>query len=135
MKKLGILAVVIGVMTLLSGLPASAQDGFNFSVTFGFYAGNAKMPAGSYTLRRVGDEENAYELQNNATSHSVVLETRSSSRTAKGKVEAVFNRYGDTDYLQAILSSTGGSVDIIPSKAEQIAAKKATAQPHSVVMK
>ena len=109
MKNPGILAVVIGVMTLLSGLPASAQDGFSFSVTSSFYAGNAKMPPGTYTLRKVGAEENAYELQNSLTSHSVVLETRSSSRTTKGKVEAVFNRYGDTDYLEAVLMSTGDS--------------------------
>jgi hypothetical protein len=134
-KKTSLMVVVIGVTALLSGLPASAQNDFNFQMTSSFYAGNAKMPPGTYSLRQMGDEEGVYELQDTSAPHSVMLETRPSSKTAKGKTEVVFNRYGDTDYLEAILTSGGTSVDIMPSTAEKIAAKKGAPQPHSVVTK
>jgi hypothetical protein len=134
MKNAGILAVVMGVMTLLGGLPASAQVNYSFDAPSSFYAGNAKMPPGAYTLRQTG-EQNIYELQSASTPHSVMLVTRQSSKTAKGRPEVVFNKYGDTDYLEGVATSTGDSVAIDPSAAEKIAAKKATAQPHSVTTK
>jgi hypothetical protein len=135
MRKIGILAVVICLMTLLSGLPASAQNAFNFEMSSSFYAGNAKMPPGTYTLRQVQGEPEMYELQNSSGSPSVIVETRQSSKTAKGNPEILFNRYGTTDYLEAIETSAGNSVDILPSAAEKIAAKKGTAQPHTVPTK
>jgi hypothetical protein len=97
-----------------------------------FYAGNAKMPAGTYTLRQSGDETSIFELSNNVGSHSVMLETRSSSKTSKGKPEVLFNRYAGTDYLEAVETSDGSSIDIIPSAAEKQAAKKGSPQPHSI---
>jgi hypothetical protein len=63
-------------------------------MTSSFYAGNAKMPAGS----------------------SKVL----------------FNRYDNTDYLEGVETSTGNSINIVPSAAERIAAKNAAAQPLTV---
>jgi len=134
-RKIGILAVVIGLMTLVSGLPASAQNAINFEMSSSFDAGNAKMPPGTYTLRQVQDEPGLYELQNSSGSPSVIVETRQSSKTSKGNPEILFNRYGTTDYLEAIETSTGNSVDILPSAAEKIAAKKGTPQPHTVPTK
>ena len=69
---------------------------------------------------------------NNAGSHSVILETRSSSKTSKGKPEILFNRYAGTDYLEAVETSNGNSIDIVPSAAEKAAAKKGSPEPHSV---
>ncbi len=134
-RKIGILAVVIGLMTLVSGLPASAQNAINFEMSSSFDAGNAKMPPGTYTLRQVQDEPGLYELQNSSGSPSVIVETRQSSKTSKGNPDILFNRYGTTDYLEAIETSTGNSVDILPSAAEKIAAKKGTPQPHTVPTK
>ena len=62
----------------------------------------------------------------------MILETRQSSKASTKGSEVLFNRYDKTDYLEAVDSNTGNSIDIIPSAAEKIAAKKATAQPHSV---
>jgi hypothetical protein len=133
MKKIDILAVAGGVITLMSGLPTLAQvNTFNFHMSSSFYAGSAKMPPGSYTLRQVSDEPEAFTLQNSSGSHSVILEARQSSKTSKGKPEILFNRYGTTEYLEGIETSTGNSVDLSPGFAEKLAAKKATAQPHTV---
>jgi hypothetical protein len=133
MNKIGIRAFVIVVgMTLLSGFPVLAQTGFNFKMTSSFYAGNAKMPAGTYTLTPMGDEEGLFQLQNSSGSHAVILETRPSSEASTGSSKVLFNRYDNTDYLEAVETSTGNSIDIMPSAAERIVAKKGTPQPHTV---
>jgi hypothetical protein len=78
------------------------------------------------------DEPEAYTVQNKAGTHSVVVETWQSSKASKGRPVILLNRYGTTDYLEGVETSTGTSIDIVPSVAEKIAAKKATAQPHTV---
>jgi hypothetical protein len=42
----------MGLLSLLSVLPLAAQidNGVNFTTSFPFYAGNARMPAGSYKI-------------------------------------------------------------------------------------
>ena len=77
-------------------------------------------------------DQNLYELTNSSGTHSVILETRQSSKTSTKGSEVLLNRYDKTDYLEGLELSTGNSVDIIPSAAERVAAKKATAQPHTV---
>jgi hypothetical protein len=101
-------------------------------MTSSFYAGNAKMPAGTYTLVPIGEEGGLFQLQNSSGSHAVILETRASSKASTGSTKVLFNRYDKTDYLEAVETSTGNSIDIMPSAAERIAAKKGTAQPHTV---
>jgi hypothetical protein len=133
MKKSAVLVALVGMMTLMGGSPSFAQTAaYNFHMASSFYAGNAKMPAGSYTLRQTGDDSAIFELQNTASAHSVILETRQSSKTSKGKPEVLFNNYGGTDYLEAVETSTGSSIDIIPSVAERLAAKKGSPKPHTV---
>ena len=133
MKKIDILAVAAGVITLIGGLPALAQDNtFNFHMSSSFYAGSAKMPPGRYTLRKISDEPQAFTLQNSSGSHSVILAARPSSKTSRGKPEILFNRYGTTEYLEGIERSTGNSVDLSSGFAEKLASTKGTAQPHTV---
>jgi hypothetical protein len=132
MKKSAVFVALIGTMMLMGGLPSFAQTAYNFHAPATFYAGNAKMPAGTYTLRQSQDDPQMWELQNSAGSHSVLLEARQSSKASKGKPEVLFNKYGGTDYLEGIETSTGDSIDIVPSAAEKMAAKKGTATPHTV---
>jgi hypothetical protein len=133
MKKSAVLIALVGMMTLMGGSPLFAQTvSYNFHAPAAFYAGNAKMPAGNYTLRQTGDDASMFELTNKAGTHSVMLETRQSSKTSKGRPEVLFNTYGGTDYLEAVETSTGNSIDIIPQAAEKLAAKKGSPQPHSV---
>lgn len=128
MDKIGIRIVVIVVgMTLLSGLPALAQTGFNFKMTSSFYAGNAKMPTGTYSLTPLEEEEGLFRLQNSSGSHAVILETRPSSKASKGSSQVLFNRYDKMDYLEAVETSTGHSIDIVSSAAERIVVRRLAA--------
>jgi hypothetical protein len=133
MEKISIRAFVIVVgMTLLSGLPALAQTGFQFKMTSSFYAGNTKMPAGSYSLTPMEEEVGLFRLQNSSGSHAVILETQASSKATTGSSEVLFNRYDKTDYLEAVETSTGNSIALMPSAAERVAAKTGKPQPHTV---
>jgi len=135
MKKINLLTFAAGVIALMSCLPAMAQVKVTFTTSFGFYAGSAKLPAGTYTLRQQQDDPNTFELQNGAGTHSALIEGRSSSKSSKGNPEVVFNRYGTTECLEGVLTSTGNSVDLETGPAEKLAAKKGSPQSHTVPAK
>ena len=135
MKKLIMVKVAAGVITLMSCLPAMAQVKVTFTTSFSFYAGSAKLPAGTYTVRQQQDDPNMFEIQNGAGTHSALIEGRASSKSSKGNPEVVFNRYGTTECLESILTSTGNSVDLETGPAEKLAAKKGSPQSHTVPAK
>lgn len=125
------------VLTVLSCLLSMAQSMFKvtFTTTFSFYAGSAKLPPGVYTLRSAQGEEGIYNLQNSSGTHTVMLEGRQSAKTTSGGPEVLFNKYGTTDYLEGVETSTGNSIDIGTGIAEKIAAKSGSPQPHTVPAK
>ncbi|MFY9936909.1 MAG: hypothetical protein WAK33_08565 [Silvibacterium sp.] len=118
----------------MSNLPLMAQGTFKvaFSTSFSFSAGGAKLPPGTYTIRQSQEEANLFTIQNSAGTHSVLLEGRQSSKTTKGNPEILFNRYGTTEYLEGVETSTGNSTDFETGIAEKVAAKKGSPQSHTV---
>jgi hypothetical protein len=52
MKKVSKLGVRMGLLSLLSVMPLAAQivNSVDFTTSFPFYAGNARIPAGSYKI-------------------------------------------------------------------------------------
>jgi hypothetical protein len=136
MRKINILTFAAGVITLMSCLPSMAQGvKVTFSTPFSFYAGGAKLPPGTYTLRQQQDDPNLFEVQNAPGTHSVLIVGRSSTKTTSGSPQVVFNRYGTAEYLEGVLSSTGNSVDLETGAAEKVAAKKGSPQSHTVAAK
>lgn len=136
MRKINMLTVAAGVITLMSCLPAMAQAlKVTFTTSFTFYAGGAKLPPGTYTIRQQQDDPNVFEIQNGAGTHSVLVDGRSSSKSSKGSPEVAFNRYGTTECLESVLTSSGNSVDIETGPAEKLAAKKGSPQSHTVPAK
>jgi hypothetical protein len=107
----------------------------NFTTSFAFYAGGAKLPPGTYALRAQEDDPSMFEVQNAAGTHSVLIEGRVSSKTTSGNPQVVFNRYGTTEILEGVLTSTGNSVAFEMGVAEKIAAKKGSPQSHNVAAK
>jgi hypothetical protein len=133
MKKIMFAACAL---TLMSCLPLMAQmTKVTFTTTFSFYAGGAKLPAGTYTLRQMQDEPALFVVENTSGSHSVMVEGRPSSKTTSGNPQIVFNRYGTTDYLEGVQTSTGTSVDLETGVAEKAAAKKGSPQSHTLPAK
>ena len=106
-----------------------------FTTSFGFYAGEAKLPTGTYTMRQMQDEPAIFVLENASGTHSVILDGRPSSKTTSGSPQVLFNRYGTTDYLEGVETSTGNSVDLETGVAEKVAAKKGSPQSHTLPAK
>jgi hypothetical protein len=129
------LAVLMSAAFLLTAISATAQinEVVKFDAPFAFYAGNAKMPAGSYTLTRSDDNGEVLKLENVDHSQSVFVryvtvdEINPSSST-----EVSFKKYGNTDFLNSIsLKGENSEIQIMPSNAEQSAAQSADAVPYS----
>jgi hypothetical protein len=136
MKKISVMMFAVGVMALMSCMPAMAQWAkVTFTMSSSFYAGDAKLPAGTYTIRQMQDDPNSYTLENSSGTHTVVMEGRQSSKASSGKTDVLFNRYGTTDYLETVETSQGTSVDFPSPAAEKVASKKGAPTPHTVPAK
>ena len=103
-----------------------------------FYAGDTKMPAGSYHITQsVGP--GMLVLKADKGKHEVILPYDAiPAEKAVNKIEVTFNKYGKDDYLNSVafgsISDTQSSwiLHIKPSAGEQAAAKAAAAAPHKV---
>jgi hypothetical protein len=136
MKKMNMLTFATGLITLMSCLPSLAQGvKVTFTTPFSFYAGGAKLPPGTYTLRQQQDDPNVFEVQNGAGTHSVMVEGRPSTKSSTGSPQVVFNRYGTTECLESVLTPAGNSVDLETGAPEKLAAKKGSPQSHTVPAK
>jgi len=136
MRKINILTFAAGVITLMSCLPSMAQNlKVTFTTAFSFYAGGAKLPPGTYTLRAQEDDPSIFEVQNASGTHSVLVEGRQSTKTTSGSPQVTFNRYGTTEYLEGVVTANANSVDLETGVAEKVAAKKGSPQSHTVAAK
>jgi hypothetical protein len=133
MKKLLVLSALLSVMC---AMPAMAQipTKVTFDAPSTFYAGNAKMPAGSYTVTQPNLDDNLLLVEDASGSHAVFVEfTVESVDSPQRQTNVTFNKYGSTEFLEAIqIDGRDSEMQILPSKAEENAAKGATAQKHSL---
>ena len=138
MKTFQKLSVLMSMLCLLSAIPAMAQieNRLTFQAPFAFYAGNAKLPAGSYTVTQPDDNAELLLIESADGSHSVFVEyVADGSDTAPAKTEVTFNKYANTEFLSRISVEGQASMQVLASKAEQNAAKAAAAQKHSLSAK
>jgi hypothetical protein len=138
MKTFQKLTVLMSMLCLLSAIPAMAQidNRVTFQAPFTFYAGNAKLPAGSYTVTQPDDNAELLLIESADGSHSVFVEyVADGSDTAPSKTEVTFNKYANADFLSRISVAGQNSMQILASKAERNAAKAAAAEKHSLSAK
>ncbi len=140
MKNFCKLAVMTGLTFLLFGMPAVAQiaNGVDFTTSFPFYAGNAKMPAGAYTITQSADQDNTVLLiQSKDGSHTAFLDIApTQAANPHAQTDISFKKYGTTEYLSQVwVGGQSYGMQILPTKAEQKAASNAAAEQHSVSAK
>ncbi len=131
-QKLGVL---MSMLFLLSAIPAMAQtdNALTFKAPFAFHAGDAMMPAGTYTMTP-DDSTKILLIKSEDGSHSAFVHYEYvDSDTPASKTELTFNKYGETDFLNRIsFEGQDSAIRIQPSPAEQNAAKAADAEQHSI---
>jgi hypothetical protein len=133
------LIVLMGLLSVLYAIPAMAQitTRVTFDAPSAFYAGNAKMPAGSYSVTQPNDAESLLLIEDESGSHSAFVEyVVTSSETPHTQSDVTFNKYGKTEFLSLVwVEGQNSGMQVLPSKAEQNAAKAAAAEKHSLSAK
>ena len=139
MNALKNLIVCMASSLVLCAIPSMAQlaNSVTFDAPSTFYAGNAKMPAGSYRVTQPNADDSLLLLETADGSHSVFVEYEIvSSETRHAQSDVTFNKYGNVDFLSAIwIEGRKSGMQIPPSKVEQNAAKAAAAEKHSLSAK
>ena len=128
--------VLMGLLSMLCAIPSMAQiaNQVTFDAPSVFYAGNAKLPAGSYTVTQPDPDNNLLLIKDASGSHSVFVEyVDGSSNTPHAQTDVTFNKYGDVDFISSIwIEGQDSEMQVLPSKVEQNAAKAAAANKHSL---
>src|SRR6266404_3727716 len=133
------LTVLMSLVLLLTAVPAMAQINqiVKFDAPFAFYAGNVKLPAGSYTVTHSADNYDVLLLESADHSQSTFVECMTTdTNNLPSDTEVSFNQYGKTDFLTSIsLQGDSSEMQILPSTTEQNAAETADAVEHSLSAK
>ena len=138
MKTFQKLTMLMSMLCLLSAIPAMAQvdNRLTFQAPFAFYAGNAKLPAGDYTVTQPDDNAGLLLIESADGLHSVFVDyLADDSGPAPAKTEVSFNKYGNTEFLGRISVQGQHSMQVLASKAEHNAAKAAASEKHSLSAK
>src|ERR1700733_4143248 len=109
MHKLGKIVMTMGMLSLLWVMPlagqvaSSAASSVVFTAPFPFYAGNVKLPAGSYRITEPNQNTNAVLIRNSAgTKGEFINFIPTSSLDPQKETDVTFQKYGDTGYLQGL---------------------------------
>jgi hypothetical protein len=136
MKNVSKLVVKMGLLSLLSVMPLAAQivNGVDFTTSFPFYAGNAKMPAGSYKITQSDIDSSILQIQSNDGVHSAFVDfIPTQSAQPHPHSDVTFHKYGDTEYLNRIwVEGQEYGMKVDPTKAEMKAGANANAVEHSL---
>ena len=139
MNTLKKLIVGMGLLSVLCAIPSMAQitNSVKFDAPSAFYAGNAKMPAGSYTVTQPDPDDNLLAIEDASGSHSAFVEyVIAHSETPHAQSDVTFNKYGNVEFLSAIwVEGRKSEMQILATKFEQNTAKAATAEKHSLSAK
>jgi hypothetical protein len=129
------LVVRIGFLSLLSVLPLAAQidNGVDFTTSFPFYAGKAKLPAGNYRVSQPDMGAEILRIQNIDKPLSAFVDFTPTQTLPPHRDSAVsFEKYGDTDYLDRVwIEGQTYGIEADPTKAEAAAAAGVNAGEHT----
>jgi len=117
MKILFRSALVASGLVIASAGAAHAQitTPIRFTTSFAFMVGHTSMPAGSYTLAPVGNDDSLMQLSDGH--HAVfVMTERDSPKVAPRQDEVMFARNGDTYTLREVwdASALTGAETVAP---------------------
>ena len=137
MNSLGKLVVRMGLLSLLCVMPLAAQieNGVDFKTTFPFYAGNAKMPAGSYNVSPSDIDSSVLLVRSQNGAYSAFVDfVPTHAEQPHPQSDITFHKYGDTDYLNRIwIDGQRFGMKVDPTKAETKAAANVNVVEHSLV--
>jgi hypothetical protein len=139
MKNLLKVVGASGLLCLLFAMSASAQivDGLTFTTTFAFYAGNTKMPAGSYKITASNLDESILLIEDARGAHSAYLDfTPTQAASAHAASGVSFKKYGNVDFLTSCwVRAQQFGMQMEPTNYQKKLAASGQPQEHSVPAK
>ena len=130
------LVVPMGLLSVLCAIPTMAQITHNitFDAPSAFYVGNAKMPAGHYTVTQPDPNDNILLIEDSDSSHSAFVDFEIvPSDSLHTRSDVTFNKYGHVEFLSDLsIQGRKSEMQILPSKIEQRTAKAAAAERHTL---
>jgi hypothetical protein len=107
-------------------LAAQIDNGVDFTTSFPFYAGNAKMPAGSYRIIPSEEDQSILQIQSSDGVRAAFVDIiPTHSAQAHPHSDVVFQKIGDAKYLNRIwVEGQEYGMKVDPTKAEMKAAAK-----------
>lgn len=139
MRNLLKLAGASLLLCLAFVIPSAAQidNTVNFTAPFSFYAGNTKLPAGSYKVSTSGFSSTVLEIDSVTGGHSAFIEYTPTQTEAAHKATNVgFKKYGTTEVLSTIwVAGQTFGMQIEVTKFEQSLAKSGPPTAHTVPAK
>jgi hypothetical protein len=136
MKSLLKGTVATAALALGSALPALAQidTSMGFKTSFPFYAGDAKMPAGSYRVTQTDIDANDLQIQSADGKYSAIVEfIPMHAEQPHADSDVTFHKYGDVEYLNRIwVVGQRYGMKVEPTKAELKAASTTAVEEHTV---
>ena len=137
MNSFGRVVLKMGLLSLLSVMPLAAQidNGVDFTTTFPFYVGNAKMPAGSYKISQSDIDSSVLQIQSANGAYSALIDfIPTHADQPHPQTDVTFHKYGDTEYLNRIwVNGQRFGMKVDPTKAETKAATTTSVVEHSLV--
>ena len=126
MHKFGKIVAAMGMLSLLSVMPLAAQvanslvSSIVFTAPFPFYAGNVKLPAGSYRITEPNANAKIVLIRNIAgTKGEFINFIPTTSLDPQKENDVTFQKYGDTGYLQTLsLEGETDGIEFPRTKAE-----------------
>ena len=95
------------------------------SIPFNFNAGDSKLAAGEYTIRRISQDALVIESADGKTRVMVAAPRSIDQRLNQGKEKLVFHRYANNYFLSQVWSTRGASGrELNQSKSERAAKKE-----------
>src|ERR1700752_1067780 len=143
MRKLVSLTAIGCLLSLLLVVSVHAQlpgTEIRASIPFDFTVRGKTLPAGDYTITRIGDEPSTLLMRNvhNKSEHALFETEPMDVRRIAGRDVLVFNRYGDSYFLEEVVTAgeqTGR--ELAPSHAERTLRRemaKNQAEPETVMV-
>lgn len=133
MKKT--IAITVCLLASFAAVSASAQDhAAKATVPFGFYAGDAWVPAGTYIVQSNVENPQVIAIRNLET-RRIVMSLGNQSDPQKGSNSLVFDKYGNEYFLREIrCPSRGMNLQFETTKKERLAeTREASVAPESTV--
>jgi len=131
--KLFAFAMLVGALSV-GAAKAQITNAVDFKAPSSFIAGEATLPAGSYSVRPLAEDPMALEISSAAGTHSVIVDTEASkSDTPAKSTGVVFNKHGNLLVMtQIVLANQTTGYTIISKHAAKKAAKAGPATKQTV---